>query len=47
LEADKLLVQLRVGIDVGGTFTDIVVLDPNEGKLVHGKSLTTPRKPVV
>ncbi|ABM81438.1 hydantoinase/oxoprolinase family protein [Hyperthermus butylicus] len=37
--------MLRVGIDVGGTFTDIVVFDEESGRLVAGKVLTVPREP--
>jgi len=33
----------RISVDTGGTFTDIVVLDP-AGKLHIGKSLTTPER---
>jgi N-methylhydantoinase A len=33
----------RISVDTGGTFTDIVVLDP-EGALHIGKSLTTPER---
>jgi N-methylhydantoinase A len=33
---------LRIAADVGGTFTDIAAFDPAAGKLVLGKSLSTP-----
>ena len=33
----------RISVDTGGTFTDVVVADP-EGKLTIGKALTTPRR---
>ena len=33
--------ELRVGVDVGGTFTDVVSVDPGHGSLVHAKALTT------
>lgn len=39
----SLLPGVRVGVDVGGTFTDIVALV--DGILIHGKVLTRPRKP--
>ncbi len=37
---------VRVGVDVGGTFTDIVVFDPREGRVRIHKESTTPRRPV-
>ncbi len=37
---------LRVGIDVGGTFTDLVMFDESSGKITHLKTSTTPRDPV-
>lgn len=36
---------LRIGIDVGGTFTDFVTHDPKTGRLVSFKLLTTPHDP--
>jgi N-methylhydantoinase A len=35
----------RLGIDVGGTFTDLVVVDEATGSLRVGKVLTTPKDP--
>ena len=35
--------RFRVGVDVGGTFTDVVVLDMGAGVLRTEKTLTTPR----
>jgi N-methylhydantoinase A len=35
----------RVGVDIGGTFTDLVVLDEETGDLERIKTLTTPRSP--
>ena len=32
----------RISVDTGGTFTDIMVLDENDGALHIGKALTTP-----
>ena len=32
--------SLRVGVDIGGTFTDLCVLDP-DGIVAVGKTLTT------
>jgi N-methylhydantoinase A len=36
---------MRIGIDVGGTFTDFVLLDDSTGKTFTFKCLTTPRDP--
>jgi N-methylhydantoinase A len=35
-------VALRIGIDIGGTFTDLVALDEATGTLVDTKALSTP-----
>jgi N-methylhydantoinase A/oxoprolinase/acetone carboxylase beta subunit len=35
----------RLGVDVGGTFTDLVVVDESTGALRVGKVLTTPKDP--
>jgi N-methylhydantoinase A len=35
----------RFAVDVGGTFTDIVVLDPQTGETRYAKTPTTPRVP--
>ncbi|MBI2528859.1 MAG: hydantoinase/oxoprolinase family protein [Candidatus Rokubacteria bacterium] len=35
---------MRLGIDIGGTFTDLVLVD-DEGRVHVGKTLTTPRDP--
>ena len=35
----------RVGIDVGGTFTDLILVDDATGAVVVGKELTTPAEP--
>ncbi len=37
---------IRVGVDVGGTFTDIVIFDPSTGSLSLRKTPTTPSDPV-
>ena len=34
---------MRVGVDIGGTFTDVVVFDPAVGSLTLAKALSTPR----
>lgn len=36
---------MRVGIDVGGTFTDVVLIDDESGKIYYTKTLTTPSNP--
>src|SRR4051812_16789367 len=36
---------LRVGIDIGGTFTDLIAFDERTGALSIGKVLTTPQEP--
>jgi N-methylhydantoinase A len=36
-------VGLRIGVDIGGTFTDLVALDEATGTVVNGKALSTPR----
>jgi N-methylhydantoinase A len=36
---------LSLGIDIGGTFTDLVVLDPADGRAVIWKESTTPDDP--
>jgi len=35
----------RVGVDIGGTFTDLILIDDATGALTVGKSLTTPSDP--
>src|SRR5579859_1490042 len=35
----------RVGVDIGGTFTDLIVLDDTTGHFAVGKALTTPQDP--
>ena len=37
--------HLRIGIDVGGTFTDFVLLDDAGARTLNGKRLTTPDDP--
>lgn len=39
--------RLRLGVDVGGTFTDLVLHDSKTGSLTTGKILTTPADPSV
>jgi N-methylhydantoinase A len=37
--------RFRVGVDIGGTFTDLVVVDDDTGAFAIGKALTTPGDP--
>src|SRR5262249_11565114 len=37
--------RLRLGVDIGGTFTDFVLADADSGQLTFYKSLTTPEEP--
>ncbi len=36
----------RLAVDIGGTFTDAVMLDADSGRVVVGKELTTPADPL-
>jgi len=36
---------LRAGVDIGGTFTDLIVVDGETGAFTIGKTLTTPQDP--
>ncbi len=44
-ESGDRILSYRIGIDVGGTFTDFVLLDDQSGKITINKCLTTPRDP--
>ncbi|MFQ5895752.1 MAG: hydantoinase/oxoprolinase family protein, partial [Nitrospinota bacterium] len=37
--------RYSIGLDIGGTFTDIVITDAEAGEIEAGKYLTTPRDP--
>jgi N-methylhydantoinase A len=39
--------MIRVGVDVGGTFTDFVLLDTDSGTLSHFKVASTPDDPSI
>ena len=38
--------RFRLGVDVGGTFTDFVLINEATGELFREKCLTTPEDPV-
>jgi N-methylhydantoinase A len=38
--------SLRIAVDIGGTFTDLIAFDERSQRIQHAKSLTTPRDPV-
>lgn len=38
---------MRLAVDVGGTFTDVVLHDPEQGQLAFAKVPTTPQQPAV
>ncbi len=38
--------SVRLGVDVGGTFTDLVLIDDVSGKVLTAKSSSTPRNPI-
>ena len=39
------LSEFRIGVDIGGTFTDIVAVNQKIGIQFNGKVLTTPKDP--
>jgi N-methylhydantoinase B len=41
------MARIRVGIDTGGTFTDVVALDADTGRIVSTKTPSTPSDPAV
>ncbi len=45
--ADTVNRQFRVGVDVGGTFTDVVLVDEAEGDILVAKVATVPADPSV
>lgn len=46
-ESQRAARPLRVGIDIGGTFTDLIAFDERSGALSIGKVLTTPGEPAL
>jgi N-methylhydantoinase A len=43
--SDRDIHALRIGIDIGGTFTDFVIFDPRSGEIQTYKVLSTPADP--
>ena len=39
--------KYRVGADIGGTFTDLIIVDNETGEFAIGKALTTPDDPSI
>jgi len=39
--------RFRIGVDIGGTFTDVTAINENTSELIHLKVLTTNRDPAV
>jgi N-methylhydantoinase A len=37
--------QIAIGVDIGGTFTDIILIDERNGRISSAKVLTTPDRP--
>ncbi len=37
--------RIRIGIDTGGTFTDVVAFDEDSGELITTKTPSTPSNP--
>jgi N-methylhydantoinase A len=38
--------SLRIAVDIGGTFTDLIALEEGSGRILQAKTLTTPHDPV-
>jgi N-methylhydantoinase A len=43
MDRDERAQRFKLGIDIGGTFTDIVILGESSGKVYNGKCLSTPQ----
>ena len=37
--------QIAIGVDIGGTFTDVILVDERAGSVYSAKVLTTPERP--
>jgi len=46
-EGNGIKMSFKCGIDVGGTFTDLVIIDTEKGELFAGKTLTSPTDPSI
>ncbi|HZI45317.1 MAG TPA: hydantoinase/oxoprolinase N-terminal domain-containing protein, partial [Ilumatobacter sp.] len=46
MNRDKLNPDWRIAVDIGGTFTDVVLVDLASGHVVVDKTLTTPQNPL-
>src|SRR5690606_9739077 len=44
---DRELGPIRAGIDIGGTFTDLQIHDPRQGRILSHKVPTTPEDPSI
>src|SRR5204863_1762520 len=45
-ETGEGMTDWRLAVDIGGTFTDVVLLDATSGRVVVDKTLTTPAAPL-
>jgi N-methylhydantoinase A len=45
IQKERAAPRYRLGVDIGGTFTDLVLVDEMTGQLIIGKVLTTPGDP--
>lgn len=46
MTTDRPISDWRLAVDIGGTFTDLVLLDAASGRVVVEKTLTTPKAPL-
>ena len=43
----KKINSYRIGVDIGGTFTDAILINSNTGEIFTSKVLTTPSDPSI